>query len=352
LDELKLELSRLKQTSQSPREEPEGDASGFLSEDEDETIALTGDELDNILNTADITEETVEGTESPEDQDFIDFPVEAADMEVEEPELEEQLEPLDLEPDEPELVIEPEPQGMADEEVADLLVDEEDIIPLETEDNDFADLDIDEPVADTADQMETIDLDQSAELLGEILTADDESLEEVELEAEPADLEFEAIELEEEIGESEVEELDDVLDVEDIGLESSDTMEPDLELEEILDEGMQEAPVEELELDIDNEIEEEVEELAVDAADEMEDVDFVDLADADEELSLDEDVPDLDIHGSESEIPDKLKQELRSILGYMDHLLESLPEDKIQEFAQSDHFETYKKLFEELGLEQ
>jgi hypothetical protein len=34
----------------------------------------------------------------------------------------------------------------------------------------------------------------------------------------------------------------------------------------------------------------------------------------------------------------------------MDHLLESLPEDKIEEFANSEHFNVYKRLFSELGL--
>jgi len=34
----------------------------------------------------------------------------------------------------------------------------------------------------------------------------------------------------------------------------------------------------------------------------------------------------------------------------MDQLLESLPEDKIREFAKSEHFDVYKKLFEELGI--
>ena len=34
----------------------------------------------------------------------------------------------------------------------------------------------------------------------------------------------------------------------------------------------------------------------------------------------------------------------------MDQLLESLPEEKIQEFAKSEYFGVYKKLFEELGL--
>jgi uncharacterized protein TP_0179 len=34
----------------------------------------------------------------------------------------------------------------------------------------------------------------------------------------------------------------------------------------------------------------------------------------------------------------------------MDQLLENLPEEKIMEFAKSEQFITYKKLFTELGL--
>ncbi|MBR6078683.1 MAG: hypothetical protein IKP60_00815 [Treponema sp.] len=49
-------------------------------------------------------------------------------------------------------------------------------------------------------------------------------------------------------------------------------------------------------------------------------------------------------------IPEEMKQEIKSVLAYMDQLLESLPEDKIAEFAQSEQFSTYKKLFNELGL--
>ena len=36
----------------------------------------------------------------------------------------------------------------------------------------------------------------------------------------------------------------------------------------------------------------------------------------------------------------------------MDQLLESLPDEKIQEFARSEHFEVYKKIFEELGIKK
>ena len=44
-------------------------------------------------------------------------------------------------------------------------------------------------------------------------------------------------------------------------------------------------------------------------------------------------------------LPADLRDEIREILTYMDQLLESLPEDKIQEFARSEHFEVYKKDF-------
>jgi len=50
------------------------------------------------------------------------------------------------------------------------------------------------------------------------------------------------------------------------------------------------------------------------------------------------------------QIPSELKSELRNILSYMDQLLESLPEEKIEEFAKSDYFDSYKKLFKDLGL--
>lgn len=52
----------------------------------------------------------------------------------------------------------------------------------------------------------------------------------------------------------------------------------------------------------------------------------------------------------ESPEDEKLKGEIRGVLSYLDKLLESLPEDKIEEFAKSEYFDTYKKLFEELGL--
>ena len=46
----------------------------------------------------------------------------------------------------------------------------------------------------------------------------------------------------------------------------------------------------------------------------------------------------------------EMRDELRDVLGYMDNLLESLPDEKIKEFSQSEYFDSYRKIFKELGL--
>ncbi|MGL4987238.1 MAG: hypothetical protein ACRC5H_08910, partial [Treponemataceae bacterium] len=51
-----------------------------------------------------------------------------------------------------------------------------------------------------------------------------------------------------------------------------------------------------------------------------------------------------------SMVPSSLQGEMKSMLLYMDKLLENLPEDKIQEFAESEYFQIYENLFNELGL--
>ena len=51
-----------------------------------------------------------------------------------------------------------------------------------------------------------------------------------------------------------------------------------------------------------------------------------------------------------NDLPPGLKDDLRNMLTYMDHLLESLPEEKIEEFAKSEFFDSYKKIFKELGI--
>jgi hypothetical protein len=50
------------------------------------------------------------------------------------------------------------------------------------------------------------------------------------------------------------------------------------------------------------------------------------------------------------EISFNLREGLKTVLSYMDRLLESLPDNKIDEFVKSEYFDTYKKLFHTLGL--
>lgn len=46
----------------------------------------------------------------------------------------------------------------------------------------------------------------------------------------------------------------------------------------------------------------------------------------------------------------ELLEDLRKLLLYLDRLLESLPEEKIEEFANSEYFNLYRHVFEKLGL--
>jgi pilus assembly protein FimV len=65
----------------------EGPAGGFFDEEEDDTIALTGDELDNILNTADFTEEPVPSEHGPgADESALDILPESGDYSLPSPE--------------------------------------------------------------------------------------------------------------------------------------------------------------------------------------------------------------------------------------------------------------------------
>ena len=118
-------------------------------------------------------------------------------------------------------------------------------------------------------------------------------------------------------------------------------------------------------VDIEHEIEDEIEE--VDLLDEIDPVLSDDLSSVDsletlevateadqteeaEEITEFSDGIPAEASEEKSGIPSGIRGELKIVLSYMDQLLESLPEDKIEEFAKSQYFDTYKKLFKELGL--
>ena len=359
----------------------ENTTSGFFSDDEDdETIALSGDELNNILNTADFTEEN------------------ACDSEVEEDSLEEEI---DTEIDT--VSIDEEDEEIPDD---DLSIDESVIsdetcldATLEYHDDISEEITIEEDIEDELIPDETLSL-QDDETLS---LHDDENFYE--------DSDSPALDISnEEIAEPELndinfdDQIDDIPaeipgDEEDFVVDSSSNdflaekenvaAEPVVEeIEEVVE------PVEALEceeteddqllsvLDEDDDIDDEpttevfnsqwdsiqdICESAIAAEEEKEKSEYSPVSITLEELNnarLKAETEEVDVNAdlaldeptettsaaSVDTLPEDLKKDVKSVLEYMDNLLESLPDEKIKEFAKSEHFEVYKKLFTELGL--
>ncbi|MCK4516301.1 MAG: hypothetical protein KAU31_13650 [Spirochaetaceae bacterium] len=278
LGDLKRELGELRGlpagAAPTPaRTKEEEEAGGFFegSEDDDETIALTGTELDNIMNTAEFTEESGQSTDL---EDLIG-PADAPTLDELVPEADEPATPVT------EISLEEPPR---ETDAIEIDLDSNDSIALvgsEDEVEVLAGMDIDAELADIEELEDTTEA-FSGSARGEL-----------------ADLD-----------------LSDEISVSDGTPVSSDE---DLVLDV--------EPLEELDLSAEPDVSVE--------------------AELPSEPAIPESIPETD-----TALPDNLKSELRSVLRYMDQLLESLPEEKIQEFAQSDHFTVYRRLFEELGLEQ
>jgi hypothetical protein len=368
--------------------EDAGPTGGFFDDEEDETIALTGDELDNILNTADFTEETAE-TQIPLELEpdalppimpFSDSPdllgesllPESGDYSSPEAQL-----PV---PEEPQLAPSIEP---AIEELrlgeADSIdeVSEEPLIPDAADLNLFAE----QGVSHLTPAPEDTSFLEGPESMDIGLPLNDEPLVEPDLsdfDLETEDLEP-RLEIDEELPLASMEpEIEDVT----LGIEAG----PDYASEESVVEAELLEPIPEIEetsyADINLHEEAQVPPASAEPSD-LEEIDF--LPDTElganlgseassasgEEFSLGEE-EDL-VLAAEEEAPaepqsapkplpaikpepgkadngDRLKSEIKSVLSYLDKLLDSLPEEKIEEFARSEYFDTYKKLFEELGL--
>ena len=132
----------------------------------------------------------------------------------------------------------------------------------------------------------------------------------------------------------------------------------DDDFEQVIPEGF-EAEIEEAPVPFDDDLEEEI---AGDKIDDALDIPNEVLGGAEEEeIPQEEEIAEIPAsketikqhvtkHDNYQMIPSELKSELRNILSYMDQLLDSLPEEKIEEFAKSEYFDSYKKLFKELGL--
>ncbi len=320
LADLKQELSKLRRTPAAAaptRDTPESadDAAGGFFEDEgdddDETIALTGAELDNIMNTAEFTEQPGRPTEFDETSaaaDASDEPQDAGEF----PDVNDILDSVDLAPPEEEIELDSPVQEITLEETPDQ--------------TDTIDLDLDLGTAEEPEEPE------EQEPLPVFEGSDDEieALASMDIDAELADIE----------------------ELEDMSAPPPADAEPSEDTAPLDAEYLDEIP------QTDEAREDRAEEGPDSTADEMSlDEPFIDepvIEESPGPAATDAEEPEsvAPLPDDATPIPENLKGELRSVLNYMDKLLESLPEEKIQEFAASEHFKVYRRLFEELGLEQ
>jgi pilus assembly protein FimV len=286
----------------------------FSSDDEDDTIALTGDELDNILNTAEFTEETGESSFDPEVDDVADSAFEDQDGDGN------LVTEISVEEDDPFKGSEDEIQAMAEldieEELAGIedLSDDDSDIQLYTGDE-LEEMELELP--ELSDSAEVIDGEAEPEAPAAIEIEDEFSIEE-ETASEEALLST--------IGADET--MFDEIPLDDIDEDIHMTEDLSPEEEALLSSGT-DGPGDSLDLSSED-----------------------DISEVDLDESMVEPLPASDETGYEAERDDltEIKHELKAVLTYMDSLLENLPDEKIAEFAQSEHFATYNTLFEKLGL--
>ena len=372
IKDLKSELTDLKsQESKISIESPaEEENTGFFTDGgDDDTIALSGDELDNILNSAEFLEETA-STEETEDTtstvteesiiiDQIDEPVisEVTEEEIAEPE-EVIAEPEEItEPEviaEPEEVIaeskeitEPEPEiktvsnGQFATTIDEDVFSDNSIFEEPADDNVI----IEDPVIEES-ITEEADIEKTEEI-----TAENEISEEL-----PDEIEIPRIE--DISSDSEILVSDDSsLTIDTTGIDDEITISPIDEMFEddtSIESNLTSDKLSYISEDKDNPVK--TESPAEESIGDL-DLPSPSLDDIDEEPVIEETLIEEPIESKvisepapNGEIPGDLKQEIKSVLSYMDQLLENLPEEKISEFAQSEHFVTYKKLFQELGL--
>ena len=293
------------------QEATESESSGgfFGEDDEDDTIALSIDEMDDILNSVEmveeqpaaeepVKEESDEGAGLPDfSNDNIDEPVlDDINTNIAEDELPDEI-----------LVPKADNDILAESGEENPVSEESDAVAPADDNADSDSLAIDEPfVFDDAEQ-ETADAEENEPLASDEASAADATLSADELANIAADS-------------SPSEEVSGTED------EGSDSL-----LTDILD-------------DVSSEEEESDSGVSITAGelDNLLTSEAANPAPAEEEEEAAAPV--------QSTIPNNLQKEIKSVLSYMDQLLENLPEEKIAEFAQSEQFETYKKLFKELGL--
>ncbi len=381
ISNLKAEFAEFKSKGFAQTENTSG--SGFFSEsiDDDDTIALSGDELNNILNTAEFSSEA-EIIEEPQDTS-TEVPTEM----FEEPGIQEKA------PEEESILGAPEEtfstveaQFEEPEESSNLSMD---FSNEQLEEPNFDEVTIEEPVVSDSVIEESVVEEPSFEESSAEENEEEISvpkIDDVIVESSEQDLISEEVETasedEFEVEAPTLESLQKPIDLfseekpEPLTddnfsylAEDADVIEQEekaTEEDENLEVGISEEPVESVFSEWQAKTEEPVAEAVVNEEESgfneqtheepseeiiSEKTEALSLEEPDvEETSFTEPILEERETSVSKDIPSDMKEEIKSVLSYMDQLLESLPEEKITEFAQSEQFETYKKLFSELGL--
>lgn len=352
-----------------PAEEPGG---FFNSDEEDDTIALSGDELSNIVSNADFTEETAEP-----DTQYDESTEETVTEEQPEQELPEDFS-ADFSNDTPfggiedTVIPDEEPDTGLSMDINEEILEEPNLDDIETNADIPEEIEIPkvDDIAETQDEEPTLDdilvESSSTDFMDSVtdstnMQPDIEITEPVEpelAEEEAAITKEEADDITSEYSADTAENTEPVLD-EDAALELPEESSSDAEntAEESTDDIFNETAIEDAQHTQDammNDIMNEAP--SVDNALSEENVDYLSkdntvLSDDEAAVAESEPEPSAETEQTDtSDLPSDIKEDVKSVLLYMDQLLENLPEDKIMEFAKSEQFTTYKKLFNELGL--
>lgn len=369
-----FKVTPTQETSEEDISSDDNETSGFFSDDnEDETIALSGDELNNILNNADFTteeaeeelvedisDETVTKTEEDavinplgdateltdsdidtmdeyEDSSFADDSEVSnfANEDLQEPELEDLQMDNNFE----------EEEDLSEE--IDVPKDEE--VYEEPETNDFIEsINAEDPsISDTLTEDRLKYLEDSFE---DSVDENEEKLDVEILDENENVIEDSTDEIENELSTEEAE-VSDIIEIENEEDESDESNEP---TEDVFNSSQWDNDVTEPTEDNNAETESIVEDEIPEEIIEDTENDIVEPVFENEQTEETVDTPSEcaeNIAKPTSSSPTaKIQDDIKSVLVYMDQLLENLPEDKIEEFAKSEHFDTYKKLFNDLGI--
>lgn len=366
-----FKVTPTQETSEEDISSDDNETSGFFSDDnEDETIALSGDELNNILNNADFT------TEEAEEELVEDISDETVTKTEEDAVINPLGDATELTDSDIDTMDEYEDSSFADDsEVSNFA--NEDLQEPELEDlqmdNNFEEEDLSEEIdvpkdeevyeePETNDFIESINAEDPS--ISDTLTEDrlkyledsfEDSVDENEekLDVEILDenenvIEDSTDEIENELSTEEAEVSDIIENEED---ESDESNEP---TEDVFNSSQWDNDVTEPTEDNNAETESIVEDEIPEEIIEDTENDIVEPVFENEQT---EETVDTPLESAEniakpasSSPTAKIQDDIKSVLVYMDQLLENLPEDKIEEFAKSEHFDTYKKLFNDLGI--